>query len=822
MSILSIVDHLKTANQQAEQLAQAKQLREAVTTLETALDIWKKKPSWERLVDKLLIGNLVDKLEQQLTKWRTQIDQADQFIAQAQKILKNDTSDPLETQFLTSAIRFYNLYNQIITDDWISEVIAECQQILSQRQQFQALVNQAKTQAEKLLFKQAITIYRQAEKLYPTQEIKQVIANIQIKVIQEENYHSTLQKVQQAEYEGRLQAAIALLDSALVNFPRHDGFKLLENLKSKVQGRELFRQALTAEKAGDFLAATSFYKNAQPLLQNPSDCQIRLGLVAIKMQDWQTALSYLQDLSGEQAIYLRGYIFAQQSNLKSAEQEWQKISDPAVTEQRKLLQQIFQRQYLLSLQKIEELVKTQNLAAAKTASQEFIHKFNANSLVSRNLQTHIQPSLEAALWKDANQNSNWENIADYSQQLWLNHPHSTTLHNWTVATYYHAQTNPEKLCDLIIALSTSLANLNTDSSLQNIPWLGNKTVDIHAVSLKLKRHLEAAIDHVKNADNLEDQKKLKLYLNLRDIYRWQQISLRFMGEPANSGIQVNGIFITPGCWYRFREQWHNIIVEKIHSHQQILRSLYTPWGLAVAACLEGDSQRAIQLKPSQKPTREIEQFAHNFLAYHEGCYYLQQQKWFTAIIPLQSIKTAITNHQDWQQEINRLCKLQRQVISEFREHLQFAEFWYDILSSSKSAKNYFAEYKSEQIRQQLLHEQISLSQALAKLQELHKIDHTNSLIIDMIENVQISQEIKEINQLFQTRQYAEMLSKAKLSQRDKVRYIVAGFFIEMLTKGIKEGRLHNSQLMLQLGNWAYEICPDEPEFQQVYQSLKLS
>ncbi|MBD2293502.1 peptidase M, neutral zinc metallopeptidase site [Anabaena sphaerica FACHB-251] len=807
---MSILDSLKEASQKAAQQAQKKQLREAVTTAETALNLWAKKTSlWERLLGKLLIGNLVDTLEQQLVEWRKKVAQADKLAAQAQVILKDDPGDPLETRFLTSAIALYRLHTQIISDESISQVIEECKQVLKQRQQFQLLLTQAKSQAENLFFKNAIAIYKYAETLYPTGTIKQAISDAQTQVFQEEIYNSALQKAQQAESKGKLRVAIALLDSALSNFPRTDGFDLLQKLKSKVKAQELFFQGLAAEKAGDFPVAQSLYESAKSLLQNPTDCQIRLGLVAIKMQDWANALSHLQNLSGEQAAYLRGFALAQQGNLQSAYREWQVVSALAITEQREILKRISQHQRLLSLQNIEQLVNAKNLEQAQTASRKFIQKFGANALVEGNLTEYIEPSIEAAVWE----NSDWTNIANHTKNSWILNPNMTTLHNWTIATYYHTQSNPEQLFDLIIALSTSLANLTADSSLKDVPWLVNKAVDFNSVSLELKRRLEAAIENIKNI-NLED------YLNLRDLYRWELVSLRFMGEPANSGMQINDVFITPGCYRQFLSQWQNNLGDKIHSSQKILSSLYTSWGLAVAACLEGDSPRAIQIKPVTNPTLEIEKFAQNFVAYHEGCYQLQQQEWRKAIITLQSAKAEIKYNQNWQQEIDRLCGLQRQAISEFKENLEFAEFWYDIVDS-KSARSYFAEYKSEDIRQQLLDEQISLIQALGKLQELKNIDSSNPIVIDMIENVELSQELKEINRLFQTQKYEEMLSKAKLSTRDRIRYIVADFFLDMLVKGIKEERLHDPQLMLQLGRWAYEICPHEPAFQEIYRSLKL-
>jgi hypothetical protein len=73
--------------------------------------------------------------------------------------------------------------------------------------------------------------------------------------------------------------------------------------------------------------------------------------------------------------------------------------------------------------------------------------------------------------------------------------------------------------------------------------------------------------------NIEDYLDfyLDFYLDLRDRYRWELVALRYMGEPATSGMQVNDLFITPGCYFRFRANWQNNIVENIHPHQFINR-----------------------------------------------------------------------------------------------------------------------------------------------------------------------------------------------------------------------------------------------------------
>ncbi|AFZ23448.1 hypothetical protein Cylst_1143 [Cylindrospermum stagnale PCC 7417] len=799
------------ACRKAEQLAEKKHLREAVTIAAQAIALWSKNPGfWERRICQILLGDSLDKLKQQYLQWGQQVAEANKLANNAQALLRQDIGDPLETQTLLKAVAIYQGCSQIIHDEQVSEAIKQCQQELERRQQFQELIIQADSQAENLFYKNAIAIYQQAAALYSTEAVKNAIATAQIQVPQEEIYYSALQKVQQAESDGRLQNAIALLNSALTNFRRSDGLDLLHKLQSTVKGTKHFRQGLAAEKASKFPEATSHYQTAKSHLPDITNCRIRLGLVAIKTQDWITAISHLEGVPGEQAAYLRGFALAQQNHLQPAYREWLGVSADAITEQRQILKHLSQRQRQQSLQNIEQLVEVENLEQAKTNSQEFLQKFGIDPLVEANLNEHIQPRLEAEFW----QGTNWGIIANKIAENWTLQPTITTLHNWVVATYYHAQTDSTKLNDLIIALSTALANLTKDPSLQNVPWLGNQPVDFAALSSELKHRLESAIDTVKDT-NIQD------YLNLRDRSRLELVALKLMGEPAKWGMKINDIFVTPGCYNNFLSQWRDISVESINASQKNLRSLYTPWGLAVAACLEGDIQRAIQLKPSINPTIGIEIFAQNFVAYYEGCYYLQQQKWRQAIIPLKQAKSEIEDHQDWQQEIDRLCGLQRQAVSEFLEHLELAEFWYDLVGSN-FARSYLAEYQAEQLRQQVINNNISLAQALRQLQKIKKTDISNPVVIDLIENLELSQELEEIDQMLKNRQFEAVVIKARCSQRERVRYMVAEFFIDILVNGVKNGHLNNPEEIQQLGLWAYEICPHESAFQEIYRSLKLS
>ncbi|ABA20938.1 Peptidase M, neutral zinc metallopeptidase, zinc-binding site [Trichormus variabilis ATCC 29413] len=794
----------REASQKAAQLAQTKHLREAVTIAEKALSCWSRKPGfWERLICQILLGKLVNQLTQQLQEWRKQVGTVDKQLASAKTLLKQDTGDPWETTNLTNIITIYQRCSKIIHDERILQAIQQCQQELQKRQQFQELVKQAQSLVENLFFKNAIATYQQAEELYSTQLLTQAIATATQQVPQEEAYDASLQRVRQGETEGKLRGAIVLLESALAKFPRTDGHELLHKLKSLVQGRELFRRGLAAEKIGDFPTAISLYTNAESLLPENTNCRIRLGLVTIKTQAWETALSYLEDLPGEQAAYLRGFVYAQQENLQIAYREWQGLSGAQISEQREILKILSQRQRLFSLQNIEELVKAENLEQAKIASREFTQKFGFHQLVEENLQEHIQPRLEAAVW----QRANWQLISQQAENYWIAEPNIITLHNWAVANYYHAQQDSNQIINLIISLSTALANLHKDINLQDVPWLGTQSVDFQLVFNQVKNRIETFIDTIKDK-NIED------YLKFRDCWRLETLALDLMDQPPIKGIKMNDIFLTPGCYNHYLKFDPSNNFNSIEPHQKILHCLYTNWGLAVAACVAGDSQRAIKLKPINLATSDLEIFAHNFVAYHEGCYHLQQQKWREAIHPLNQAKSEILANQEWQIELDRLCSLQRQNISEDHEHLVFAQFWYDILNSTK-ARAYLGEYKAERIREQLASKQISKQKALKELERIKLIDADNPIVIDLIQRIEVALAVEVIEEFLNKNNLEGAVKFAKQNQYLKVKNIVTEICVDILVDGFKSGKLGFEEIY-DLGRWAYELSPDEPNIQEIY------
>jgi hypothetical protein len=383
--------------------------------------------------------------------------------------------------------------------------------------------------------------------------------------------------------------AITLLRPALNEFPREDGQQLLTKLKRVIQAKELYNLGLIAENTNNVGDAICKYEQALDLLPKFTECKIRLGLVTAKENPKQT-ISHLKEIEGQQAAYIRGFAYVQIGNWQQANREWKSIHNDVINSQREILKSLAERDRTIQIKEIESAVDNNQLMIAKTLSLEFINKFSSEPLIQQNLENHIQPILERQIWET----QNWQEIAVKTAAIWLEQQDINSLHNWAIASYYLSQTDSSKLGYFIIAWSTALANIEHNPTLQNIPWLGSNSIDIKDVSVKLKQELENAIDSVKD-DNIEK------YLILRDIYRRDMVALSLM-QQSDCGMRIKQqLFILPGCYQGCRDR-----LSEIKFPAEIWGALYTDWGKAVAACHEGDTARAINIKPSKNPSSEAE------------------------------------------------------------------------------------------------------------------------------------------------------------------------------------------------------------------------
>lgn len=785
--------------QKAQRLAQHKQLRDAITTAEKILALWYPCHSIsEQIGHKIWVGSFLQEVKHQLMEWKSLLDEAEKLTASANSILEKETVNLPNHKAVNDALQLYKKSYLKQEDAQVKLAIERCEHLLRWRQKYQVLVSEGEKLAKQRSIKQAIARYQKAQQLFATDQIGAVIAQLSTEVHQERTFEATLGQAEHLSGEGKFHEAIALLEPALAQFERADGRNLLSELQKAVLGIEHFEAGYNFEQSGDFVRAFSNYQAAQSWLPHISDCTIRKASVALKLQQWDEAIFSLDKMSGDSAAYIRGFAHAKKGNWQQANREWQSISDLRIHEQRQLLGILVERDRLVALRQIEESVDAENLDLAHVLSFEFMKKFGQHELVLTNLENHIQPRLDTAFWKSQNPHR----IADFAEKKWRERLDIASLHNWAVAAYYNAKVDPNKLGDCIISWSTAIANLHLDPSLQNLPWLENSGVDIQAVRSDIHKKLEDAIESIKDK-NPND------YLRLRDLYRGEMVALRLMGTPPKSGAKQNNLFLTPGCWMRCF-----ISISTLRLPDKLLQALYTKWGLAVAACIEGDTARAIQLKPAIGSLVEGEQFAQQLVSYYEGCYHLQQKQWRHAIAPLKQAREEIKANPDWRKEIDRLCQQQRLAISEFNDHLDFAQSWYDILDS-QPARSYLAEYKAEQIREQLVAKTIQEYTALVELERIKRIDSTNPVILDLIERIEITQDARKVEELMQANKLEQAVQEAKRSRHQQVRNNLTEFFLKVFIEGFQQSELKFEDIH-KIGQWVYELSPEDPMVKEIY------
>ena len=729
-------------------------------------------------------------------------DRANKLYNQAKELEKKDTENPLVLTQLNHALALYKQCNKLVNYSTYIKAANQCQKKIDDRRKFQNLFALGKKKTKQRFFKEALDDFLKAKRLFAIEELKDEISKCQQSIKQQENYEKILEQSTQLAVRGQFQEAINFLKPALHEFSREDGQQLLTKLERVIQAKELFNLGLIREKAGDFNQAQVQYEQALNLLPEFTECKIRLSAITVETHP-NKAISYLEGIEGEEAVYIRGFAYAQLGKWQQADREWRSISKVSIEViQRPMLKRLAERDRLLTLREIEKYIDKGLPLLAQSASLKFIEKFGSDPTVETNLEEHIQPSLDRKMWNDRD----WRIIAIKTEKIWLEQQDINSLHNWAVATYYQAQTNPHKLLDFIIAWSTALANMKHNPTLHNIPWLGSNSVDIKDVSAKLKQILENAIDVVKDSNINE-------YLKFRDIYRREMVTLSLI-QQNNCGIRIKQqLFILPGCYQRSRNY-----LPRTSFPAKIWGALYTDWGLAVAACYENDIARAIKIKPGMNPISEAERFACNFISYHEGCYYLQNLEWRKAIKSLQQAKSEIKAKSDWCKEIDRLCEAQRQNLDEFDKHLQFSKFWYELIDSQPS-KSYFAEQSAIQVGLKIDDKKISLSQGLDELREIrNNIDRNNATTLNIIEKVEYTLAAEKIDHLLQQNQYEEAIRVAKQSQNEAIRYKLAEIFIDVILQGA-ENRSLDFDGMYQLARWAYQLCPREPAFMPIYREL---
>ncbi|WP_017295094.1 hypothetical protein [Geminocystis herdmanii] len=788
----------------AKEYAQLKKLKEAIKLAEEVKSLWKENPSWrEQLVRDVVITDLLYNVNSELTTWKMRLQRGESFASQGKEFIALDKNDPFDSTILTQALDSFTKCNELLyeTEYVVNEQILKDK--IKRRNQFQSLYNEGKNQGKKGFYREGLTYLLEAEKIYKVITVAKKIKEYENLAQLQTQYENNLKQIQNLAREGNFIIAKNKLDLVLAKFSRQDGKELKQKLETVINAKTEYRQGLLAEKIGNFTIAKKQYQLALSHLHSFDLARYRLALIYIKQNDYSSALSCLAKFTGERSNYLRGFCYLQKNDWLNTTREWKQIHHPLVNQQKESLKILIQRNRLQIIQHIENLVSQENYQEAKKCAENLITKYGYDDHINHNLTKHIEPALQRQLW----QSNNFVNVINQLEKDFKNTPNITILHNISIALYYQAQIDENYLEKWIAVWATGLVNIKQNQILQNIAWLGSNHIDYEKTKEELIKILENAIDKYKESN-------LNKYYELRDIFRREMLAMELMGNPPNAGVKIQEIFITPAFYQQHKSQLKNISLTKNN-----LGMLFTDWGLAVSACLKNDVERGIKIKPNLTPSSDIEKLAYSLINYHEGCYHLQHNSWKKAKITLQNAKSEIKNNQEWSKEINQLCEKQRQKIEEFNEHLQFAQFWYDLLKSGQSS-SYLAEYKAREIVQQVADEKLSFGEGIKKLKEVQKIDKNNPLVIDLMSRLEYSIEAQEIDKLMKQNRFEDAVRKAKYSSNQEIKHLVASVCIEIALNGAKAQEL-DWETLQQLARWAYEICPYEADFQEVYVALKI-
>jgi hypothetical protein len=605
--------------------------------------------------------------------------EAKREIELAKSAIDRDTSNPFENDLLLTAIDHYQKSYQLVEQNSCLSAITGLQQEIDRRYEFQALFRSATENFYSKNFEKSLTFLLLAKEIYAPPKLVATILDCEEHAKAERVYIQSLGEAQTVSYTGNFRSALTIVDRALAKFSREDGENLKIRLSRAIAAKEQLNLGKIEESIGNIIAAKEHYLGALNLMPDWSEPKLKLAILAIQTGTKRDPLEQLATVDYPQITCLKGLLYIRARQYAKAREVWSSADLHLVREYWHSSSSLMLAEFKIVQPQIERLVAQDELEQARILSLNFINQVGSNSLIKKNLENCINPGIEAKIWRSRD----WKNLALLAHENWRNSPTIASLHNLTVAQYYAAKID-NNIERLMIYWSTAIANIDLNPTLKNLPWMGTKSISIEDISEKLWQLLEQQIEDIKES-NLDE------YFRLRDRYRQEFCAVKLAKSDVNAKISVSGLTISPGF---YRDYYSHI---PLTGEPQVWQTLYTKWGTAVAACLERDPQRSEIIRSDLAVNSSIEEFAQHFILYEQGCYYLQQEDWRKAIYPLNDAKNAIIEHRLWQRKLNDLCTERRKTIDDFDEHMDFAKFWDDLLSSSES-EDYLVQYKASKIQ----------------------------------------------------------------------------------------------------------------------------
>lgn len=818
VGVIDIRDRAKQTKDflvKSEERAKTRRLKEAIQLAKSGTRLWSLNPNfWEKLFRKWFLSDLLIKLEESSKKWSGQMQNAQRLIQEGNNLLTLVSDDPKEYENLEKALHCLQRAKNLLFDPKVNEQVKSYSDELQQRKHWLELFEDAQANALAKYFLRALPIYEEAQKSYSTDELNELIAICKSSVIAEKQYCRELKNAksfcQQADFPKAFKAA----RMAIASFPREDGQKFLRSLERILESKTIFQKGLHHEQSRELDLALDCYTKAYKLMPDFLECRFRQVIVACKQENWEQALIFLDGLKSDRVSYLRGFIFAKNQNYEETEREWQNIRSSELDTQRSKLKIIKQKAYLLDLQAIEKFVDQGDLEKAANISHKALERHPQAEVIRKNLDTHILPRLDSEAWKQTE--INWNILFEKTRSIWLERPSLQSLHNWAVAAYYCAMNTEYPKLALIMEFNaswgTAIANLPDDPSLSNLPWLGNATPDRSQLKQKLEELWDRVLDRVKEQD-------LNTYMQLRDWQRLDRYILNILTSSTKPIIKLGSTWVlssTIDFLQQFEKSNNNLtkfMIDIQHQHKILptssqLSLLYSPLGIAIAACLDGDVERGLQLKNQNSGYLNHKEHFDNaqaMLCYFAACHLLKKNQWQEAFQAIGQSTRLIQKNPEWLSEIDHLCESMIRGLDE-KEQIIFAKSWLET-TASKAARNYYTECKTEEIRMQIANERIKPRQGLSKLRELNDIDKSNPVYRDLISRIEGSITVEEIDQLLKRGEFEGAFNCAMRSGNREIKEMLVEIFLNILKECDRKG-IQDPLGRMQIVEWIKRLVPD--------------
>ena len=765
-----------------------KKLIEAIEIAENIIKNWYYEPNWKKwLFLDLFTGESCKSLIKKISTWKFLVESSNELIRLAKELEESFLNDPERADALSKSLEFFQKSLDIVENSNIRDSFIKCSKKLSDCQEYFKLFNLSKEYAIQLQFQDALKILNEANFFFDTSNLQELKSIYQSKVKEEKSYLESLAKVHKIISDGSFEEALNIFTPTWNCFPRSDGKRLISKLQNLIKGQKIYQIARIAEENRDYRLAITNYKESLKLLPKVQYINFRLVITLIKTEQFEAALSLLNQLEGEQVIYLKGLIYTKQKQWEQAKAQWLKILSPVVKPQLEQLEICIESQKYEYFKNIENLVKSEQLELASKISLEYLQSFGQDENVEYNLVNYIQPSIQKELW----QKGDWILLANQSQKKWLKEYDPHELHNWAIACYREGLENSSNLPEMFMVWMIVLANLQRDPVLKDIPWLLGVTPDIQSLAQRILLLLESTLENIKESKPLE-------YLSLRDLFRCDLAAWRLLKNSYPFEMTFHQYFITPSIFNKFTTEFKQTTLPR-----QIWATLYTKWGQQVAACLEGDFKRAIQITVNSQPQNELERFAQSYIDYQFACNFLKEYQWKKSFDYIKKIKSYSKIESDWYIQLDLLCQNQRKEIEAYSEHLSFSKGWYELLGT-REAKRYYVDYKVEELAQKLGKEQISLGEAARALKSFKEIDPQNGLVLDLLQKINFIQESDRVFSLLKQGNAQEAVTVALNSSNLELRYHLASILMEFFQKNERTFSYSQRQDLLR---WIRQLSP---------------